>query len=492
MLGRDAALKVLHPSYSARPEIVTRFFNEARAASMIADPGIVQIFDFGYHTDGSAFIVMELLDGEPLDSRLRRLGRFSPADALLILRQVATSLGAAHACGIVHRDLKPENMFLVRDPEVAGGERAKLLDFGIAKLSNDLEAGVKTQTSAMMGTPTYMSPEQCRGAGAVDQRSDVYALGCVLYTLIVGEPPFIADGVGEIIAMHLREPAPRAATKAPWIALDLDAVIARCLEKDPAIRYSSGAELATVFGDLLTRSTAAATGSGLQPQPLDRSHTTLSSATSSSGSAPPRTSRTLALSGAVIAIAAAVLFGATTHSREEPEPAPSIVIAATPNDSAAPPSPEAPSPTPPEPTPREQTEHQLVKAVEQFARWTVTHTSSACPTAAALGASTDVWGHAFVVTCSKQPALHRIGVISPGPDGKVDTNDDIATWMLDPTRLKGIVGPRWKPESRHSNAITRPNTSTQVSPPTPAAPQERKTPKPMTNDRDGDGIPDER
>src|SRR5688572_19251988 len=117
MLGRRAAIKVLHPELSSRPEIVTRFFNEARAATAIADPGIVQIFDFGQHAGGSAYIVMELLDGEPLDRRLARLGALGLADALRIMRQVASTLGAAHERGIVHRDLKPENVFLVRDPE---------------------------------------------------------------------------------------------------------------------------------------------------------------------------------------------------------------------------------------------------------------------------------------------------------------------------------------------------------------------------------------
>ena len=156
LLGRAAAIKVLHTSFSARSDIVTRFFNEARAATAIADPGIVQIFDFGHHTDGSAYIVMELLEGETLHARSRR--GISIPEALRAMRQVASSLGAAHARGIVHRDLKPENIFLVRDPEVPGGERAKILDFGIAKLAGD--PGLKTQTSALMGTPTFMSPEQ--------------------------------------------------------------------------------------------------------------------------------------------------------------------------------------------------------------------------------------------------------------------------------------------------------------------------------------------
>src|SRR5882724_6409915 len=156
MIGRKAAIKMLHAEYSRREEVVTRFFNEARAATAIADPGIVQIFDFGQHTDGTAYIAMEMLEGEPLDQRLRRLVRLPPGDALRIMRQIASSLGVAHVRGIVHRDLKPENIFLVHDPEVAGGERAKILDFGIAKLASDT-AGVKTQTATVMGTPMYMS-----------------------------------------------------------------------------------------------------------------------------------------------------------------------------------------------------------------------------------------------------------------------------------------------------------------------------------------------
>src|SRR5687767_10644103 len=128
LLGRTAAIKVLLPMLSARQDVVNRFFNEARATTAIHDPGIVQIFDFGYHTDGSAFIVMEFLEGAPLDVRLQQLGHLHPIDALRIARQLALSLAAAHAKNIVHRDLKPENVFLVPDHEVAGGERVKILD----------------------------------------------------------------------------------------------------------------------------------------------------------------------------------------------------------------------------------------------------------------------------------------------------------------------------------------------------------------------------
>ncbi len=186
LLGRRAAIKVLLPALSARPDIVNRFFNEARAVTSISDPGIVQVFDFGYHTDGSAFIVMEFLEGEPLDQRLAKLRRFSVSEALRLCRQLASSLAAAHAQHIIHRDLKPENIFLVRDSEVASDERSKILDFGIAKLSDDHPGKIKTHTGTLMGTPVYMSPEQCRGLAEIDHRSDIYALGCVLFICSLG------------------------------------------------------------------------------------------------------------------------------------------------------------------------------------------------------------------------------------------------------------------------------------------------------------------
>ncbi len=251
LLGRKAAIKMLLPALSQNQEIVQRFFNEARAATAIQDPGIVQIFDFGYHTDGSAYIVMEYLEGEPLDARLKRLGRLNPFDALRILRQASSSLAAAHARGIIHRDLKPENIYLVADREVAGGERPKLLDFGIAKLTGDTESKVKTHTAAIMGTPMYMSPEQCRGAGAVDARSDVYALGCVLFHLITGRTPFDGEGVGEIIASHLREPPPVPSHVVPGLPPELDQLVLRCLAKTPEERFQSASELAEHIGWLL-------------------------------------------------------------------------------------------------------------------------------------------------------------------------------------------------------------------------------------------------
>jgi serine/threonine protein kinase len=251
LLGRQAAIKVLLNELSARPDIVNRFFNEARAVTSIRDPGIVQVFDFGHHTDGSAFIVMEYLEGEPLDRRLARMGKLPAAEALRLCRQIASSLAAAHAQNIIHRDLKPENIYLVHDGEVASGERSKILDFGIAKLSDDNPGKIKTHTGALMGTPIYMSPEQCRGLSELDHRSDIYSLGCVLFHLLTGRPPFEGEGMGDIIAAHIREPAPAPSSRAPEIAPSIDALVLRCLAKPPAERFPTMLELAAAIAQIL-------------------------------------------------------------------------------------------------------------------------------------------------------------------------------------------------------------------------------------------------
>ncbi|TMQ13842.1 MAG: serine/threonine protein kinase [Deltaproteobacteria bacterium] len=171
LLGRKAAIKVLLPALSAQQEIVHRFFNEARAVTQVADPGIVQVFDFGYHTDGSAFIVMELLEGESLAARLERSSRLPLIDVLRLLQMTCSALAAAHGRGVIHRDLKPDNIFIVRDPAVPGGERAKILDFGIAKLSSDEPGKLKTRTgctcrpsSAAAPRPSIRAPTSTRSA----------------------------------------------------------------------------------------------------------------------------------------------------------------------------------------------------------------------------------------------------------------------------------------------------------------------------------------
>ena len=245
LLGKRAAIKILQLKLAANESIVQRFFNEAKIIAAIADPGIVQIFDFGVHQDGSPYIVMELLEGEPLDARLQRLGRLPPGDAARFVRQVAMSLAAAHDKGVIHRDLKPENLFAARDPAMPGGERVKVLDFGIAKLSGGSGSSKhKTKTGAVIGTPAYMSPEQCRAIGNIDHRSDIYSLGAVLFCLVAGRPPFEGEGAGDAIIAHVRDQPPVPSSIEPAIPMALDSVILRCLEKDPARRYPSMSELA--------------------------------------------------------------------------------------------------------------------------------------------------------------------------------------------------------------------------------------------------------
>ena len=242
LLGRKAAIKVLLPAYSRDAGIVQRFFNEAKAVTQLSDPGIVQVFDFGTEQDGSAYIVMELLDGETVASRLQRLGAMSALEVVRLVRLVCAALHAAHAKGIIHRDLKPENLFIIADPGVSGGERAKVLDFGIAKLSRDEAAVNVTRAGTMMGTPQYMSPEQCRGAGEVDLRSDIYSLGCVMFTMLAGRPPFEGSATGELIVAHMQTPPPHI-TERVDVPVAIDEVLQRCLAKEPSERFGSMAEL---------------------------------------------------------------------------------------------------------------------------------------------------------------------------------------------------------------------------------------------------------
>jgi serine/threonine-protein kinase len=242
-LGRPAALKMLLPQFSSDQGIVQRFFNEARAASAIDHPGIVEIYDFGTHRDGRAYIVMEMLKGESLEHRLVS-GPLPPQEGATILAQTAAALSAAHQRGIVHRDLKPDNIFLVPNELVPGGVQVKLLDFGIAKLADEKTAGFKTQTGAMMGTPAYMSPEQCMGKADLDHRTDIYSLGCILFHVLCGRPPFTSDeGTGMMIAAHIRDAAPDPRTVNPSVPADLAAIILRCLEKEPSARFQNAADL---------------------------------------------------------------------------------------------------------------------------------------------------------------------------------------------------------------------------------------------------------
>ncbi|MBL9019843.1 MAG: serine/threonine protein kinase [Myxococcales bacterium] len=248
LLGSRAAIKVLLPEMSSNRRIVQRFFDEARAATRIQDPGIVTVLDFGWH-EGAAYIVMEHMVGETVTDRLRRVARLGLVEGMRLAQQAGIAMAAAHAQGIVHRDLKPDNMFLVADPAIPGGERVKILDFGIAKLIDEDDPGrSRTKTGVIMGTPAFMSPEQCRGAGGVDHRTDIYALGCVLYMMLCGRPPFVYGAPGDLIVAHISQQAPRPSALVPGLPPEVDEVIERCLAKDPDARFQTMTELVRAAG----------------------------------------------------------------------------------------------------------------------------------------------------------------------------------------------------------------------------------------------------
>jgi serine/threonine-protein kinase len=248
--GQRVAVKVLRDELSNSRQAVARFFHEARSAARVVDPGVVEFYDSGYADDGSAFIAMELLEGESLAKRIARPPRVSLAFLQHIGREVARTVGAAHAQRIVHRDLKPDNVFLARDDAAPFGAVVKVLDFGMAKLSpEEGPYSFVTDKGALVGTPLYMSPEQCRGA-EVDARSDVYALGCMLYELACGRPPFVEGGVGVILGAHVYQKlrAPRELVRS--IPKALDKLLQRALAKDPALRQQSMHELSLELGSV--------------------------------------------------------------------------------------------------------------------------------------------------------------------------------------------------------------------------------------------------
>ncbi len=263
-IDRRAAIKVLLPELSSNHDVVERFFAEARATSSIRHHGIVEVLDCAVHTnkDGErAYIVMELLEGESLAARLERDRGFGQdVDRVLaIAAAVADAVAAAHAKGIVHRDLKPDNIFLVGDDSAALGFGVKILDFGIAKLLRDGErsgASSRTRTGSMLGTPAYMSPEQCRGAGQVDHRTDIYSLGCIVFEMLTGRRPFLYEGFGELIAAHLNEQPPSLESLGVQVSPAVEVWLARLLAKARADRFATMAEVSAGAASLRHRTTA--------------------------------------------------------------------------------------------------------------------------------------------------------------------------------------------------------------------------------------------
>ena len=277
LIGKRVALKILHVELAARPDIVGRFFNEARAVNDIQHPNIVDVVDFGVIEATSpgepavVYLLMEYLDGENLGRWIRRDAPLPPPRALAIALQIADALAASHAKGIVHRDLKPDNVMLVS----RGREHdfVKILDFGIAKLTVQAFGSQRTQTGVVIGTPQYMSPEQCEGRSTVDHRTDIYALGVVLYEMLTGRVPFRGESFTEVLVQALHSaPVPPSAI-APGIPPHVERAVLRALAKRPEDRFQHITDLVAALQDPAwqepVRPAASHGGSFVGPLPRD-------------------------------------------------------------------------------------------------------------------------------------------------------------------------------------------------------------------------------
>lgn len=258
LMDKKVAVKVLRPSLAADDTIVARFSREAKAASRIAHPHALSVTDFGESENGVVFLVMEYLDGETLKSAIRSDGPMPLSRVTEIMRQVGGALDAAHAGGVIHRDLKSDNIMLM---ETNGGDWAKVLDFGIAKITERVgtfDPGI-TAPNLIIGTPQYMSPEQCSQSSELDSRSDIYSLGVILYEMLIGHVPFTGESPTAIMMKHLQETPPSVLVERNDLPESVGRVVDRALAKKPEDRFQSAAELVEALN--------LAAEDGVQPDP---------------------------------------------------------------------------------------------------------------------------------------------------------------------------------------------------------------------------------
>jgi eukaryotic-like serine/threonine-protein kinase len=355
VIGKRVAIKVLAGHMSGDPDLVRRFVDEARAVNKIGHPNIIDIFAFGALVDGRQYFVMEYLEGETLGARLAG-SPMTVEEARRLLGQVASALEAAHREKIVHRDLKPENIWIARPKH--GEPFIKILDFGIAKLLELTEGRNVTETGVVFGTPHFMAPEQCMGQN-IDARTDIYALGVILYRVFGGKLPFEGKTFAEVVAQHLAvvPPVPSMRRK---LAPGLEGLIMACLEKDPARRPQTAAEV----GRRLTEALVDSRSDELTPEPLlptmtaarppdpagtKQGYDTSSAAAQAAMEPPaPTTVRRLGRPLLVLAVAAAVvgaMMAVLAGRREEPPPSPAPGVASPTAESPAPPSAATTPPT---------------------------------------------------------------------------------------------------------------------------------------------------
>jgi serine/threonine-protein kinase len=447
-LGRQVAIKVLHPGSEEHPERVARFFNEARAAHEIKNQHIVEILDFGDLPEGRPYLTMEWLDGRSLSTVVAN-GRPVPWQrAFHIISGIAEALNGAHAAGIIHRDLKPDNIFLVTrddDPDFV-----KVLDFGIAKMSQGLaNESMKTATGQIMGTPAYMAPEQCRGDATIDHRADLYSLAVIAYQLVSGRLPFTADGCGSLLVKHILDPPPPICAEIPEFPAELDAVILRALEKAPDARYAGVLDfvsaLAAASADhaqtldravpphLNASSRPLSDGlhlpdEAVSPEPENKDLTSLATLADAAMEIPYERKLGKPLLLGALAVAAAVGSFFVLHSRVEPRPAPAPAPVAA-----------LPVPVPPVPPPT------LVPPIHVRI--------TAEPREATLAIDGQPVPNPFTREQAPQPGEHSLTIKAEGRREETrtvvfDRDVDFAVEMLEPPTV--AAAPAARPEKRHS------------------------------------------
>ncbi len=340
-IGHRAAAKLLSPALANDPKhqkYIERFVDEARAVNLIDHPGVLRIFDLGELPDKSMYILMEFLDGETLQSRIDNYQldgkRLSPRRVFLIAAQLAGALAQAHERGVIHRDLKPENVFLVPDADVEGKERTKLLDFGLARFLDSPER--RTTAGMTLGTPTYMSPEQCMGLDTIDGRTDVYSLGILLYQLLAGTPPFVGD-MGKVMRAHCGElPLPLGA-RAPHVSAKVAEFVMSLIHKDPTQRQQMRQVAATLhsFLDSGELSKEELVGGTLAPASTVAPTTVVAAQKAppkglAAALPAPKVLAGIAGGAAVVALIAGLLIGRASKSCPQPLPPPECPAAKCP------------------------------------------------------------------------------------------------------------------------------------------------------------------
>src|SRR6185369_6194213 len=248
LMDKTVAIKVLRPSLAMDDDVVRRFSREAKAASRISHPHAVSVTDFGESENGVVFLVMEYLDGRTLKEIIRSEGPLPLDRTVEIVRQVAGALDAAHEQGVIHRDLKSDNIML---SQTNGGDWAKVLDFGIARIQQP--EGVRdidiTTANLVIGTPQYMSPEQCSQSGPIDKRSDVYSFGIIVYEMLAGRVPFTGESPTVIMMKQVQDEPPSISEFRPDLPAAVAQLISRALAKNPDDRFQSAGDLAKALAD---------------------------------------------------------------------------------------------------------------------------------------------------------------------------------------------------------------------------------------------------